>query len=162
MENNKIVLTYQSIFFGGQTLGKLLHNAANDKHGYWINKLFRKIDKLQKQRGPAAQKFLEDLANEYADKDEKGNPIINQGVAQVSAAKREEYETKREEFLDTKVELDFDKLPIEYFAHIQKTPMDWDLIGQISNASPQVLDAQESAKNHAHEALRAIQGGQQA
>ena len=159
-ESKKVVLTYQGLFFGMQTLGKLLHNPAGDKHGYWINKLFKKIQSIQKKTGPAVQKWLDDLTEEYGVKDEKGKVIMENGIPKVAPENREAYEDKREKYLETKVELDFDRLPVSYFAHIQKTPMDWELISQISDASPATLDEFEKSKNHAHEALRAIQGGQ--
>ena len=140
MSDKKIKITYQALFFSMNTVGKLLHNATNDKHSYWINKLTRKLQVVQNKLGPQVQKFLDDLSNEYAEKDEKGKPIVNNGAPKVPAEKREEYDSKREAYLEQTVEVDADKLPVEYFAHIQKTPIDWELIGQLADVTPASLD----------------------
>ena len=155
--SEKISITKQALFFGAQTIQKLLHNPAEDKHGYHLNKLFRKLQSAQKLHGPTAQKFLNALTEEYAEKDEAGKAIVSpQGEPKVSPEKREEYDNKREEFLDQTIEVDAPKLPLEYFAHIKKTPLDWDVIGQISDASPAKLD--QASKPDMQSALRAIQG----
>lgn len=161
---DKITLTYRALIFGGGFWQKLVHSPCNDdRHSYYLHKLNKKIESAQKKTGPIFKKFIEELAAKYGQKDPAGKPIMSgNGLPQADPEQRDAYDDMLDEFMLKTVEVDFKKLPLEMFAHIGKTPMDWEPLEQVAQVSPAQLDEEDRVRKSARAQLHNITGGQSA
>lgn len=159
--NEKVSITNKVVIFGGQFWSKLDQSPCTiDKHGYWIHKLGRKIDSTMKKVRPTFTAFTEELGEKYGKKDTAGKVIVGQnGLPQADAAQQDAYGDMLEEFMQRTNVVDFDKLPLDFFSHINKTPMDWEALEQIAIVSPAILDKSTDDKDEVQNALRSLQGG---
>jgi hypothetical protein len=161
-EDMMVHLTYRALLFGGQFWQKLVQTPCpNDQHSYHIHKLNDKVTRARKKYAGIFEANMTSLGEKCGIKDPAGNVLKDPAshLPQVDPTKRDEYEDLLEEYMHQTVEIGYKKLPYDYFGHIQKTPMDWQVLEHISDVSAEGLEKAENSKKHAHEALRSI-GGQ--
>lgn len=114
--------------------------ASNDKAGYWLGRLFQKVQTAQKAQSPLLTKFMTELGDKWGMKDKDGKVIAGQnGLPVPHQEKRDEYDDAYNEFVETDVTVDMRKLPLEYFAHIQKTPLDWEVLEIVADVKPETM-----------------------
>lgn len=139
--SGKVVFTFGVLMFGGNFWQKVIHTPIqNDQHAYWLNKLKKKMESAQKKIAPEFRAFVKELGEKAGQKDPTGKVIASGGMLpQADNDKREEYDAMLDAFMEKTFETDLDKLPLAYFSHIQKTPMDFDAIEQVAKFDPEQL-----------------------
>lgn len=146
MGTNKIVLTMRNLVFGGSFWGKLFHSPCQDKkHSYWLHRLNKEIERVQKKTGPDFKKFVETLGNDFGQKGDNGKVVFGgNGLPNPAPDKREEYEAALDAYMGTKVELSLDKIPLDCFSHVQLTPIDWTTMEEISEFTEKDFDKEDA------------------
>lgn len=160
MGNTKIVLTMRNLVFGGGFWGKLFHSPCQDKkHSYWLHRLNKQIESVQKKTGPDFKKFVESLGNDFGQKGEDGKVVFGgNGLPQAAKDKREEYDAALEAYMSTTVELSLDKIPLDCFSHITLTPIDWTTMEEIAEFTEADFNKQPEAQGQNQQGLHAIGG----
>lgn len=160
-EKEKVLVTNKVVIFGGQFWSKLDQTPCqNDLHSYWLHKLARKLDSTMKKVRPVFTTFMEELGEKYGKKGADGKVVFAQnGLPQADPAHQDAYSDMLDEFMQRTNSVEFSKLPLEYFSHIQKTPMDWEPLEMVAVVSPAILEEKSKNTSAVHEALHAINGG---
>lgn len=66
----------------------------------------------------------EQLIRKYAETDENGKLVINDGAIQVPNESLEKFQTEIQEILSTEVTIHCDKIPVDWLEDIQLTPQE--------------------------------------
>jgi hypothetical protein len=141
MGNNNCVVTYECLL-RRVLWDKLAHTPSNnDKAVYWIGKLYRKFSKAQQDVLPLFNKWLKDMGEKYGERDAKGEIKTDGQWPMVRQDAVEEFKKERDAFMGTTVDLGIHMLPLSYFAHIQKTPIEMETLEQIANITPEALES---------------------
>lgn len=136
-----IVFTVRTLLFNTPFWQKLTSTATrDDKAGYWLNRLYQKALSAQKEHSSELTKFIEELGEKYGMKGPDGKVMMGHNglpVARPDAV--EAYDKAYDEYTNKKVEVTFHKLPLSYFAHIQKNPLDWEILEQVAIINPETM-----------------------
>ena len=130
------------LLFNNQFWGKLINTpTTNDKAGYWLHRLFKKVQSAQKEAAKPLNKFIDEIGTKFGEKDAEGNYTIGRNGLPIPNKKfQDEYDDMYEEFVSTKVEITFHKLSLDYFSHLQKNPLDWEILEVVTDVTPEGLD----------------------
>lgn len=134
------------LLFNNQFWGKLINTpTTNDKAGYWLNRLFQKVQSAQKEAARPLNKFITELGEKFGEKNDKGVVIMNMnGLPQPKLSMRDEYDDMYEQFVSTQVEIKMHKLSLDLFSHLQKTPLDWEILEMVTDVTPEGLDTKNT------------------
>lgn len=152
-----ITLTIRHLLFNNQFWQKLTNTPTrDDKAGYWLNRLFQKVHSAQKAQSPALTKFITELGTKWGMKDPNGKVIMGQnGLPVPGETTRDEYDDMYDQFVNTAVTIDSRTLPLEYFAHIQKTPLDWEILEIVADVKPETM-IEETPKSASPQKISAV------
>lgn len=92
--------------------------------------------------------FSTELGEKFGQKDKDGKVLMGpNGLPAPRHEVRDEYEDMFDEFAKTEVTVNSDKLPVEYFSHIQKTPQDWACLEAIAVIDENTLGQEKQPTN---------------
>lgn len=153
---NPITLTHRVLIFGGGFWTKICHTPTpNQQHSYWLHKLNKKMEAAQKKNGKAFRAFLDDLGGKYGIKTPEGKVMMQQnGLPQAKPEERDAFDDMLDKYMDQTLELGIDKIPLQFFEHINKTPMDWEALEQVAEFTEEDL----APKVESSEGPRLVQG----
>lgn len=135
-----MVLTYKSIILGNEFWTKVKRTPSNqDNVTYYLGKLDRAIDKLFRKRlNGEFDTWAADMQKKYGQKDADGNVsnLPRGGLPIPAEENKAAFDEEFDTFMNQEIPLEMNRLPLKvFFNHIQKTPMDWEILECIAEFS---------------------------
>lgn len=115
-----IELTIYEMINAEPVLNKLLNVSFNGKKAFVISRLLKQIADEEKMYNEARVEILK----KYADKDENGNPIVVNDDISMTTEARECAVKEIEELLSTKIQINSNKIPLEWLEDVEMTPLE--------------------------------------
>lgn len=145
MNKETLTLTYKQLMLNQNFWSKITQSPCpNDTSAYWLGRLWQKVESAQKEVGKVFLPFLKTMEEKFGVKDEKGNyRVMTNGLPMPRTECRDEYEAEFETFMSKTIDIEFTKLALDKFSHIQKTPLDMDILTAIADVTEESVAAKK-------------------
>lgn len=142
MTKETLTLTYKQLMLNQNFWGKITQTPCpDDKSAYWLGRLWTKIESAQKEVGAVFIPFLKTMEEKYGVKDDKGNyRMMQNGLPMPRPECREEYEAEFDKFMSQTKDIEFTRLSLDKFSHIQKNPLDMAVLVSIADVTEETIE----------------------